>query len=182
MAFLILPILLGLIPAAIAKGKGYSFGGWWFYGALIFIVALPHALLIRPNLRGLDNQAWREGLRKCPFCAEFIKPEALVCKHCGRELPARGPKLIIPLASRTERPVRAGMAAWKWILAIGVPFLILLTIVFAMQQPIDKQTSLPTPKEAPRVEPEVSTPNAPPTPLPRPRPTPQTQSPPLKIN
>jgi hypothetical protein len=24
--------------------------------------------------------------RKCPHCAEFIKPEANVCKHCGRDL------------------------------------------------------------------------------------------------
>ena len=25
--------------------------------------------------------------RKCPFCAEWIKPEATVCKHCRKDLP-----------------------------------------------------------------------------------------------
>ena len=25
--------------------------------------------------------------RKCPFCAEWIKSEAQVCKHCHREVP-----------------------------------------------------------------------------------------------
>lgn len=24
--------------------------------------------------------------RACPFCAEEIKPAAIVCKHCGRDL------------------------------------------------------------------------------------------------
>ncbi|MBO0715186.1 MAG: hypothetical protein J2P59_10550 [Acidimicrobiales bacterium] len=39
---------LGLLPAAIASAKGYSFWLWWFYGWMLFIVALPHALLL-PN-------------------------------------------------------------------------------------------------------------------------------------
>lgn len=39
--------LLGLIPANIAKNKGRSFGLWWFYGWMLFIVALPHALLMQ---------------------------------------------------------------------------------------------------------------------------------------
>ena len=83
MGVLVFAILLGLIPAAIAKSKGRSFGLWWLYGALIFIVALPHALMMRPNIQGLDEQAKLSGFRKCPYCAEFVRPDAIVCKHCG---------------------------------------------------------------------------------------------------
>jgi predicted nucleic acid-binding Zn ribbon protein len=28
-------------------------------------------------------------VRRCPFCAESIKPEALVCRYCGREISER---------------------------------------------------------------------------------------------
>lgn len=44
---LVIAALLGLIPANIAKNKGRSFGLWWFYGWMLFIVALPHALLMQ---------------------------------------------------------------------------------------------------------------------------------------
>lgn len=46
--FLIVAAVLGLIPATIAKNKGYSFGLWWFYGWMLFIVAIIHVLFI-PN-------------------------------------------------------------------------------------------------------------------------------------
>lgn len=45
----VIAVFLGLIPAAIAANKGRSFLGWWIYGALVFIVALPHALLIKKS-------------------------------------------------------------------------------------------------------------------------------------
>ena len=37
---------LGLIPANIAKKKGYSFGLWWLYGWMLFIVAIIHVQFI----------------------------------------------------------------------------------------------------------------------------------------
>ena len=72
---LILAILLGLIPAAIAKSKGRSFGWWWLYGSLLFIIALPHILLVGAA-----------GLTKCPHCAEMIKEEARLCRFCNKEI------------------------------------------------------------------------------------------------
>ena len=43
---LIIAAGLGFIPASIAKRKGYSFGLWWFYGWMLFIVAIIHVSLI----------------------------------------------------------------------------------------------------------------------------------------
>jgi cytochrome c-type biogenesis protein len=39
---------LGLIPAAIAHRKGHNFWTWWIFGATLFILALPLAILIEP--------------------------------------------------------------------------------------------------------------------------------------
>ena len=48
--------LIGMLPAAIARSKGRSFVNWWIYGALLFIVALPHSLLMRSNVKGMDDE------------------------------------------------------------------------------------------------------------------------------
>jgi len=46
---LIIAAGLAFIPANIAKSKGRSFGLWWLYGWLLFIVALIHSLLLKDD-------------------------------------------------------------------------------------------------------------------------------------
>ena len=41
-------VLIGLVPASIARRKGRDFLAWWFFGAMMFVFALPAALLLRP--------------------------------------------------------------------------------------------------------------------------------------
>lgn len=43
---LVIGALVALIPATIAKNKGYRAGLWWLYGLLLFWVALIHALCL----------------------------------------------------------------------------------------------------------------------------------------
>jgi hypothetical protein len=88
MEFLIFAVLIGLIPGMIARSKGREFVIWWLYGSLLFIVALPHALLLKPEIKQLEQQQAAQGMKKCPFCAEMIKPDARVCRYCSRDLPA----------------------------------------------------------------------------------------------
>ncbi|KZS55269.1 zinc ribbon domain-containing protein [Rhizobium leguminosarum] len=82
MEVLIIAVIIGLLPAAIAQSKGRSFVLWWFYGAAIFIVALPHALLMSSDARALEYKALASGMKKCIHCAEVVKAEAKVCRFC----------------------------------------------------------------------------------------------------
>ena len=44
---LILAALLGLIPAKLASDKGYSFVLWWFFGFMLFIVAIVAVMFLK---------------------------------------------------------------------------------------------------------------------------------------
>ena len=63
MGILIFAILIGLIPAAIAQSKGRNFIAWWIYGAAIFIVALPHSLMLKKDRGELERQMLSEGMK-----------------------------------------------------------------------------------------------------------------------
>ena len=77
-------LLLSVIPAYIAQTKGKSFGAWYVYGLFLLPITFVHSLI-------LDRDD-----RKCPHCAELVKLEATVCKHCGNKLDSK---------STSDRPI-----------------------------------------------------------------------------
>jgi hypothetical protein len=60
---------------------------WLIVGGFVMIgmfVAIGMA-----RTKKLDEEVIRSGLKTCPFCAEWVRPEAIVCKHCGRDIQAK---------------------------------------------------------------------------------------------
>ena len=82
MAILILGWIICPIIAGIVAGKKNRSGVGW---VLLTLLLSPLLLLV---LLVLDPIHSRESEKKCPFCAEWVKAEATVCKNCGKEMPA----------------------------------------------------------------------------------------------
>jgi len=118
LAILIIGALVGLIPATIGSRKGGSFVLWWLYGGMFFIVALPHALLMKADRRHVEWRQLMDGMRKCPHCAEMVKAEAKICRYCQRELDGAAPPTPVqppaPAAPESGRfKTREEYERWK---------------------------------------------------------------------
>lgn len=74
MEYVLIWALFGVVSAVVAANKGHPWFGWFFAGVLLGPFGLILALVKPP--RG----------KLCPRCAELVKDEASVCRHCGTEL------------------------------------------------------------------------------------------------
>lgn len=80
--FLFWAILGALIGYVASQKRGFSPVG----GVLGGLLLGPLAVLMF-FISGVASA--KDGGKTCPFCAEQVKADAVVCKHCGRDVSPR---------------------------------------------------------------------------------------------
>ena len=78
-------VIMAMVPTIIADSKGKEALTWFLYSLFLWPVALAHAIIAKPTLKHLEKTQLAYGLKKCPHCAEMIKPDAVLCRYCGQE-------------------------------------------------------------------------------------------------
>ena len=90
MEFAIIWLGFGIASAIVANNKGRSGCGFLSSRVLSRPYRLILALVVSPDQTAKEKKILDSNQgRRCPFCAEVVRREAIKCRFCGERLPNR---------------------------------------------------------------------------------------------
>jgi len=76
------------VGMAICQERGRSTLDGLLLGLLLGPIGVIICVVLPTDVNALEKTALRSGeMRKCPYCAEPVRPQATVCRYCGRDIP-----------------------------------------------------------------------------------------------
>jgi hypothetical protein len=101
-------VICGFVGAAISQNRGAGAG----IGFVLGLFFGPIGILIACFVGGNNNSGSGTDMnfyKNCEYCAELIRPDAKLCKHCGRE------QRSSPLIPAYSRPNNAEKYVCAWL-------------------------------------------------------------------
>lgn len=114
--YLFVNAILAGVVAYLAQQRGRS---WAAFFALAFVFSFLVGILVllaipvetKKTLLSVDSNevAYEEGIEniKCPYCAEWVKSEAKICKHCGKDIAQDSKRILAEKAATRSARILA---------------------------------------------------------------------------
>lgn len=113
MAWIIFWVICGVLTSITASNKGRDGVGWFIIGVLLGPLGFLISLVVSKNDEVVEQKSISTGTtKKCPFCAELVKKEALICKHCKSDLSKSKITNTQPIANETPSKVASKLKSY----------------------------------------------------------------------